>query len=274
MLAWIFFLLALRSYILAWQPGKSTMLRVIDVALGTFSLALFLLLPADFHWKPFVVIAAMIGISIYRRLSKPIKEKKFSLQTMVGWGCLYTVGAFVAISCTFFKLTEDKKVAKVILTGNTKPQWISWKSPSHSHDQGAWMEGYEVVVQDLKGKELSRTYVYGDLVGLRAEILTIHWPFHLLGFSNLCHLETLYNGYRTAQRHNFFPHAASALPFSLPFLQSLWEKLYHGEWRIPGVKTASLESAYLPLVTADLKPSQRSYWLVVGSSGLTSEIIQ
>src|SRR3982751_3406253 len=128
MLAWIFFLLALRSYILAWQPGKSAVLRTIDIALGTFSLALFLILPSEFHWTPFAVIAAMIGISIYRRLSKAVKEKKFSLHTTIAWSCLYAVGAVLAVSCTFFKLTDDKKVAKVILTGQTKPEWVSWKN--------------------------------------------------------------------------------------------------------------------------------------------------
>jgi hypothetical protein len=199
-----------------------------------------------------------------------VKEKQFSLQTTISWGCLYAVGTILAISCTFFKLTDDKKVAKVILTGQTKPEWVSWKNPSHVHEQGTWLESYEVVVQDLKGKELSRSYFYGDLIALRAEVLTIHWPFHLLGFSNLCHLETLHNGYRTPQRHHFFPHVAAALPFSMSFLEKLWQKLYHGEWRIPGVKTASLESAYLPLVSSDLKPKEQSYWLIVGNSGLTS----
>jgi hypothetical protein len=261
MLSWAFFLLALRSYILAWQPLKSKITRSLDFGLGTFSLILFFLLPAEFYWKPFIVIAAMVGVSIYSRFTKPYK---LSLQSAIGWSCLYGVGAFAAMACLFFKLTEDKKIAKVILTGNTRSEWVSWKNPSHAHVEGAWFESYEVVVQDLKGKEVCRQYVYGDLVGLRAEVLTIEWPFQLLGFSNFCHLETLYNGYKTAQRHNLFPHAAMPLPFSVPALQNLWENLYHGKWRVPGIKTASLESAYLPL------SKQGTYWLVVGSSGLTA----
>jgi hypothetical protein len=269
MLSWIFFLLAIRSYILAWQPKKSSTLRIADITLGTFSLILFLLLPSQFHWQPFVIIAAIITISLYRRLAKSPQENKFSFQSMIGWGCLYTIGAFAAISCTFFHLTEDKKIAKVIFTGDTQSEWVNWKNPQ-SNLEGAWLESYEVIVQDLRGKELSRQYIYGDLVGLRAEVLTIHWPFHLLGFSNLCHLETLYNGYRTSSRHNLLPHLASTLPFSIPVMQGLWIKLYHREWKIPGVKSATLESTYLPLVTADLQPTQGSYWLVVGSSGLTS----
>lgn len=264
MLSWIFFLLALRSYILAWQPKKSSILRVADVALGTLSLALFLLLPREFHLVPFAAFALLIGFFIYRRFST---DYKFSFPSLLGWSCLYTVGAFAATLCTFF--TADQKVGKIVLTGNTQSEWVSWKNPK-SDLEGAWLESYEVVVEDLKGKELSRQYIYGDMVGLRAQVLTIRWPFHLLGFSNLCHLETLHNGYRTSSRHNLFPHLASALPFSFPALQKLWTKLYHAQWKIPGIKSTTLESTYLPLITAQLQPNQGAYLLIVGNSGLTS----
>ena len=88
--------------------------------------------------------------------------------------------------------------------------------------------------------------------------------------TRLCHLEALHNGYSTTSRHNLFPHLATPLPFSFPALQSLWTKLYHGQWKIPGVESATLESTYLPLITAQLQPNQGSYWLIVGNSGLTS----
>jgi hypothetical protein len=57
-------------------------------------------------------------------------------------------------------------------------------------------------------------------------------------------------------------------------MQGLWTKLYQGQWKVPGVKSATLESTYLPLVTADLQPAQGSYWLVVGNSGLTSFMVE
>jgi hypothetical protein len=261
-LSWAFFLFALRSYILACQPKKSATSRSVDIALGTFSLILFFLLPAEFFWKPFAVLAAMVAVSIYLRFTRPYT---FSFYTAAAWSCLYTVGAVVATSCALFNLAENKKVAKVILTGQTRSEWVTWKNPSQANIDGAWFESHEVVVQDPQGKELCREYIYGDLVGLRAEVVTIEWPFRLLGFSNLCHLETLYNGYKTAQRHNRFPHAALALPFSAAFFQHLWENLYQGKWHIPGIKTASLESAYLPLNT------KAEYWLEVGGSGLMAE---
>jgi len=268
MLSWTFFLLALRSYILAWQPKKSSTLRFLDVTLGTLSLALFLLLPREFHWMPFLATALLIGFFTYRRFTQGYK---FSFQSLLGWSSLYVMGAFAALICTFF--TADQRVGKVVMTGNAQSEWVSWKNP-RSDLEGAWLESYEVIVEDSKGKELSRQHLFGDLVGIRAQVLTIHWPFHLLGFSNLCHLESLHNGYTTSSRHNLFPHLASSLPFSFPALQKLWTKLYHGQWKIPGIKTATLESTYLPLVTAELQPNQGSYWLIVGNSGLTSIIAE
>jgi len=271
-MGWLFFLLALRSYTLAWQPKKSTLLRLLDVTLGTLSLALFLLLPKEFHWLTFLTAAALIGFFVYRRFSKSLPFK-FSLQRLIGWSCFYLVGTLTAISCLFFRLTSDQKVGKIVMTGNTKSEWVAWKNP-HSDPEGAWLDSYEVIIEDLNGKEVSRHYLYGDLVGLRAEVMTICWPLNLLGFSNLCHLEALHNGYSTSSRHNLFPLLASALPFPFPLLQKFWAKLYHRQWKIPCVKSATLESTYLPLITAELQPNQGSYWLIVGDSGLSSIVAE
>lgn len=241
---------------------------MLDLIFGTLCLAFFLVLPRDFHWPSFLIIGAVIAISLYRRFSKSPEEYKFSFQKMIGWSGLYALGIFAALSTVFFHLTEGQRIAKVILTGENRSEWVLWKNPQ-TDVEGAWLQSYEVVVQDLKGNELFREYLYGDLVGLRAQVISFHWPFHLLGFSNLCHLETVYNGYRTPRRHNRFPHLASALPFSFPFLQGLWTKIYHDNWSILGIKSATLESSFFPLVTGD-QPTQGTYWLVVGSSGLTS----
>ena len=232
MLSWIFLLLALRSYILAWQPKKSPLFRVLDAALGTLSLALFLLLPREFHWQPFLTVAAFIGFFIYRRFSK---ENKFSFPSLIGWSCLYVVGAFAAVSCTFFHLTADQKVGKIVMTGNTQSQWISWKNPQ-SDLEGAWLDSYEVIVEDLKGKELSRQYLYEDLVGLRAEVLTIHWPFHLLGFSHLCHLEALHNGYSTATAITSSLTLPQPFPFHSPLCKSFGQSFITASGKSPALK--------------------------------------
>jgi hypothetical protein len=266
MLSWTFFLLAIRSFILAWQK-PTPLWRTLNVATGTFSLALFFLLPRIFNPLLFFIIAAVIGYFLYRRISNPAVPA-FSIQKLIGWGTLYTAGALIALTCSFFRLSEDQKIAKVILTGDAEPEWVSWKNPSQEQIEGSWLNSYEIVIEDLQGKEISRQRIYGDLVGLRAEVMTIEWPLQLLGLSNLAHLETVYNGYKTAARHNELPHWAAALPFSSQLLKGLWDKLFQGEWKIPGIKNASLESSYLPLVSADLKPHEGVYWLTVGNSGL------
>jgi hypothetical protein len=261
MLSYIFLLLALRSFVLAVVEKKAAFAKIIDYTMGTVSVVLFLVLPGDFQWKPLTVIAAVIGISMYRRISQGAESRRFSFQTLASFACLYTLGAFAALSSIFFRMSEEKKIGKIVLTGQTKTEWVDWKNPANEKIESAWLDTYEVVIEDPKGHELSRQFVYGDLVGIRAEIITIEWPFQLLGFSNLCHLEAFYNGYATAKRHNFLPHMGYQLPFAFKGFQMVWEKLYRGEWKVPGLKNSKLESVYFPLTTADLKPNVDSFWL-------------
>lgn len=268
MVSGLFLLLALRSTLLAFVEKKPALFRALDGLAGTYCLALFLLLPKEIHWPFFLIISALLGLSLYRRLKH---KRQGSIQTSIGLGSLYTLGGFVVLATVFFRLTENHKIAKVILTGESKPLWVEWKNPANEQNEAAWMESYEVVLQDAQGKEISRQWIYGDLVGLRAEVMTFPWSMKLLGLTNLAHLNTVYNGYKTALRHNLFPHAAEELSFQSAFLQSVWHQLYHTDWKLPGVERASLESVYLPLQTADLQPNMGSYWLVVGNSGLTAQ---
>jgi hypothetical protein len=248
MIAYIFLLLALRSTILAWQEKKSRVLKIFDTILGIFSFAIFLAVPKDLQWKPLLIIAIVIGFSLYRRLSQTYK---FSYQNVISFLGLYLFGAGVAIASLFFRMTEEKTIGKLIVTGKVEPQWVSWKNPGNSQMEAAWLDAYEVVIQDQKGREIARQSVYGDLVGLRAEIITIDWPLRLLGFSNLYRLEMIHNGYSTAARHNFLPHQGFQLPFQFKGLQYLWKKIYSGEWKIPGIKSSSLESTFFPLKTSE-----------------------
>lgn len=268
MISGLFLILAFRSTLLALFEKKSVFYRVLEGLAGTYCLALFLVLPKEFHGPFFLITSTLLGFSLYRRFKH---KKPASIQSWIGLGCVYTLGGFVVLATLFFRLTEDRKVAKVILTGESKPLWVEWKNPANVQNEAAWMESYEVVLQDTQGKEISRQWIYGDLVGLRAEVMTFPWSMKLLGLTNLAHLDTVYNGYKTAQRHNLFPHAAEKLSFQSALLQSLWHQLYHTDWKLPGVERASLESVYLPLQTADLQPNMGSYWVVVGNSGLTAQ---
>lgn len=248
MLAYIFLLLAFRSYVLAWQEKKNGILKVFDSVVGTFSLVLFLVLPKDLQWKPVLVIALLIGFSLYRRLTQPYK---FSFQNVISFLGLYLFGTGVAIAALFFRMTEEKNIGKLIVTGKVEPQWVSWKNPGHNQTEAAWLDSYEIIIQDQKGREITRQSVYGDLVGVRAEIITIEWPLRLLGFSNLYHLEMIHNGYSTAARHELLPHQGFQLPFQFKGLQYLWKKIYLGEWKIPGIKSSTLQTTFFPLKAAE-----------------------
>lgn len=260
MLGTIFLLLAVRSLILGSIESKGKIAKAVDFTLAIISVIFFLLLPKDLQWKPILIIGAMIGVSIYRRLSQKKEERKFSYQSLINFTCLYAFGAAVVLASRFFQ-PVDNTIGRIILTGETRQEWISWKNPAQDQIESTWVTAHEVVIEDARGRELSREYVYGDLVGLRAELMTIKWPFQLLGFSNLCHLEMVHNGYSSAQRHNFFPHQGFQLPYAFKLFQTVWGKLFNGQWKIPGVKNGTLESLYFPLVTADLKPNQGSFVL-------------
>ncbi len=232
--------------------------KIWNGVLGVYSLALFVIFPKSFDWKVFLVALVCVGFLTFWRLTHPGRR---SLVSNLSWIGVYTLGVIVALTTSLFRLTDDKKIAKVILTGKSEDVWVSWKNPSHENLQGAWLKSYEVVLQDLKGNEVCRKFVYGDTVGLRAEVVHLAKPFHWLGFSNLYRLQTVYNGYSTSSRHNQFPHEGSSLPWSyLP----LWEKLYMQNWKIPGVRSATLESVHLPLSRSG------SYWLIVGQTGITA----
>ena len=84
MLAFDCFFLALRSFILAWQPSKPVTTRLIDHLLGIFFVILFLFLPyKEVHWSSHGVVVVLITLSLYRRFSPSLKYKKFSFRSLI-----------------------------------------------------------------------------------------------------------------------------------------------------------------------------------------------
>jgi hypothetical protein len=235
------------------------------ICFAILSLGLFLSLPKEFSWIPFLVITALLSFSFIRRRQAQLKFRSF-----IGWSSFYVIGCTIALISVIF---SDKQavVGHLILKGHDQSTWMTWKNPSQPEPASAWISSYEVEIQDAKGKKLYEGYIFGDYVGLRAQIITIHWPYKLLGFSHLYRLEMVHNGYSTAHRHQFFPHMAYAFPFPARFFEYVWEQLFTGAWKIPGIKSSTLESSYFPLREPHLKPSSRTYELIIGSSGLSSK---
>lgn len=240
----------------------------IHGALAALSLILFLVLPKQFFPVPAAIMVAFLTFSLIKHLKN--KEASFRLSTLAGWVSLYVLGGVVSILSLAFRYNDNQVIGHVVLKGNDQSVWMSWKNPTQTSTESAWLHSYEVEVQDAQGKKLFSDFLMGDYVGVRAQVILIEWPYQLLGFSHLYRLELVHNGYSTAERHRFFPHVAYALPFSRSLLEKVWTRLFEGTWQIPGVKSTTLESSYFPLREAQLSASKREYNLVVGPSGLSA----
>jgi hypothetical protein len=240
----------------------------LQMGLGILSLILFLVLPKEFVLIPTLVLIIILTVSLIKNMRK--KDHTIDISKYMGWGSLYAVGLVVALLSLTFRSQESQLIGRVILKGNEQATWLSWQNPAQDKLVSAWMPSYQVMVQDAKGKVLFDDYLSGDYVGIRAQLVIIHWPFHLLGFSHLARLEVVHNGYSTAERHQFFPHIAKQLPYSSKLIDHLWKKLFMGEWQLPGVKSTTLESTFLPLRSAKLQARTDVYDLVVGSTGLSA----
>lgn len=192
------------------------------------------------------------------------------MSPMIGWSTLYGVGCLMALLITVFQFHKDEVIGHVVLKGEEKSVWTTWKNPAQTSTESSWLPSYAVAVHDSKSHELFSDYVIGDYVGVRAQMILIEWPMKLLGFSHLYRLELVHNGYSTAKRHELFPHVAYALPYPMKMFEKLWSKLFFNEWQIPGVKSSVLESTFLPLRNSKLTASSASYDLVVGETGLSA----
>ncbi len=242
----------------------SSMERVFQIFLALVALLFFLALPKAVVWQPLAISALILAFSLKRHLQK--HSEPLRLAPLIGWLSLYLVGGVTSLLILAFRFQEEQIIGRVILKGESKPTWMTWKPPTAQGIEGAWIPSYGVEILDAKGKKLFCDLIPGDLVGVRAQVILIDWPYHLLGFEHLYRLELVHNGYATAQRHQFFPHMAHALPFSAQLLETVWKRLFLGSWRMPGIKSSTLESSYFPLHEA------REYDLVIGKTGLSAQL--
>lgn len=240
----------------------------IQAVLSLISLALCLILPKEFPLVPLIATILLLTFSFYRSVRN--KNGPFRFSTLAGWLTVYAVGGVIALLTLVFKYQENEVIGHVVLKGKDQSEWVSWKNPSQPSVESSWVSSYEVEVQDAKGNKLFNDFVVGDLVGVRAQVILFNWPLKLLGFSHLYRLELVHNGYTTAERHQFFPHAAYALPFPMKLFEKVWNQLYLGNWKIFGIQSTTLESSYFPLRDGKLSAAQQEYDLVIGSSGLSS----
>ncbi len=224
MLAWIATCFTLYYFALYYKTRGWTSLASA-LAYALLATYLFITLAASFH--PIALIAVALIVTLLHFLP-PI------LRTI----CIvayFTLTAFAILFSGMTRLTEERPIAKIVI---------------HSK---------KVRLESLSGKVTGSYTLEGDLVGIRARIIRFSPFLNFLGFSNICQIDSIHNGYLKMDDHNRLPHIGYAISSAWYYF---WLKLFQQEWKIPGIKNAVLQSNYLPL-------KNNSYYITVTSGGLS-----
>lgn len=267
-------ILSLRSLILALFEQKKWSGRFLDIGLCAFYSLLALILfshsAMTCNFSLTLGIGVAIGISLILRLFGVLKPTRIVKGVKFLFLSLFGIVSLLSIICGgFTSLNEDKPLVKVTMSGKRVKKLVTWKNPEEPLKQ-EWLETAEVILETADHHSLGHYYLYGDLVGIRAKVIRFSPLLRFLGVSNLCRIESIYTGYSTSERHNRLPHEGHSIPFSSHFYTACWEKLFYLSWKLPGIKSATLESNYLPLVDQKHAPLPRSYFLILTSGGLSS----
>lgn len=265
MISWIAISLCIRSILLAVFEKKSGFRRIADVLCALcFAVLAFALGTATFSPIPLLISGGTIGAALALRLGGFLRHS-----SMVKWGKRAAFTAFWALALLsislsgFSNLTEDTPIAQIVITGNQQEKWVEWKNPN-----GAlcceWVDASEVVLQSPNGNVIGKYGIYGDFVAVRARVIRFSPILNFLGIPNVCHLEAVYNGYETMQRHNQLPHLGYPIPLPVSIFRHLWEKGFYLNWKSSWIKSSTLESNYFPL------QSSRTFWLTISEGGLSS----
>lgn len=257
--------LCIRSILLAIFEKKSSFKRFADILYALcFAAAAFAIGMANFHPVPILISAGTIGVAVVLRLGGFLRHS-----SIVKFGKWFFFTAFWTLSLLsiglsgFFHLTEDQPIAQVVITGNHQKKWVEWKNPNGALRRER-VNASEVVLKSTSGLLIGKYDIYGDFVAVRARVVRFSPILNFLGIPNICHLEAVYNGYETMQRHNQLPHLGYPIPLPMSIFRHLWEKGFYLNWKSSWIKSATLESNYFPL------SDNRTFWLTVTEGGLSS----
>jgi len=274
MLEWVAVLLLIRSLVLAIFESKEWSARVIDILLSLiFAIVagvLFLTRSASYDPAAVMIFATIIGVSLALRLSGLFRHNRLlKIVKCLSFGSFWSLSILAIALSGFTRLCDDKPVAKVVITGKRLKKWVEWKNP-HDTFRQKWVDTSEVILQTRDGSTIGKYYIYGDLVAVRARIIRFRPILNFLGIPNVCHLEAVYNGYTTMERHNQLPHLGYPLPLPVSLFRHLWEKGFYLNWKSSWIKSTTLESNYFPLHDSRDVPTCTSFWLTVTDGGLSS----
>lgn len=284
----LFAVLGLRSLALAGFEPKPPAVRLGNVLLALFFGVCAFLVFAFAHeqFSSVVTVTALVVIvlsaaaagSVYWRVRQqrnqglvPVLAKTILVL------CALCVSLLVVMMSGFLVLTEDRPLLKLILTGNTQQEHVVWQPPNGTQ-QKQDLTDHEIVFQTPEGKPVATIYLYGDQIAVKVKILRFRPILNLLGVRNLARIDYVYNGYTTAERHNFYPHHAEEIPTGNPALEPFqktfwkyWEDLYYGRSRNTLIiESATLESNFFPLVDPGGAPIRDKYFLTVNTGGLST----
>jgi hypothetical protein len=284
----LFAVLGLRSLALAGFEPKPPIIRLGNVVLALFfgTCAVLVFAFAHEQFLPGVAVAAVVVLllsgvaagSVHMRVKRQRTQGLVPvLMKTILVLCVLCVSMLVVMMSGFLVLTEDRPLIKLILTGNTRQEHVVWQPPNGT-PQNQTLTDHEIVFQTPEGKPLATVFLYGDQLAVKVKIVRFRPILNLLGVRNLARVDYIYNGYTTAERHNFYPHHAEEIPMGNPALEPFqktfwryWEDLYYGKSRHTLIiESATLESNFFPLVDQNGAPVRDQYFLTVNTGGLSA----
>jgi hypothetical protein len=282
----LFSILTVRSILLMFAESKPFFNRFLDLLNALLFGIVAVLLSVFLHFRLledplrslliFSGIALPVAASLNLRLGKPYRPRPLLLLIKTFFVLfILCLALLILMTSGFLFLAEDRPVAKIIMTGQVKPQLVEWKSPVGSL-KNETLNSYEVRIERPSGKPVANLFVYGDQVAIKAKVIRFRPILHVIGMHNLCHIEYVYNGYSTAARHNAYPHLAQEISMNPPILEnyqkvfwSYWEKSYFQQGKYWWLKSATVESQYFPVVDQNARPFKGAYYLTVTPGGLS-----
>lgn len=222
-----------------------------------------------------VLIPTVISVQLTRKRPQMQSGVLLLLKTLLVL-CALCISLLILMTAGFQTLTEDRPILKIVMTGRQRTEQVRWQPPNRKAENQVLPE-YEVQFETPDGTDLERTFFYGDQVAVKVKVLRFRPILNLLGIRNLASIDFIYNGYTTAERHNFYPHHAEKilmgptvlLPFQRRFW-GFWEDVYEEKSAFWLIRTATLESNFFPLVNKDGSAFRGKYLLTVNSGGLSA----
>lgn len=195
---------------------------------------------------------------------------------------LLLISTLTLMRSGFLALTTDRPILRIELTGETRPQTVKFAPPDQPMRE-EHLTAHRILLRTAEPPHeiVAESWLYGDQVALKGRVLRLSPILNVAGIANLFELSFVHNGYFTAERHSLMPHQAQPIkplgplvvhPRFRPvrdFLLSRWERRDDAKKPL-GVRAATTESTYFPLVDSQGKPVQHTFELVLTPGGLTA----